>query len=297
MSAELDARWETIPTTSPVRDAVDVRILRDPRRDGRGVVLLCHGLGMGASTYDSLQRRWANAGLIVVAPEFSDSLRHLATALPDAAIDVDDATAWMSDTTVVEHALALMFDEAQWAGRAEDCLAVADHLQQLAPTAHDGDRYVVVGHSYGAHTAQLVAGARAQLTGGRRSFHDQRVVGAAVLSPQGSGERGLTSESWSKIDIPWMVVSGEHDTAARGQGLEWRREAYDLTPPGGRQLVVARGADHGLGGIAGSAPIYRDDAALVTAMAALTLDFIDAALAGTHLPVATDPAYFGSEWK
>lgn len=297
MSAELATRWETIPTTSPVRDTVGMRILRNPSREVRGVVVFCHGLGMGAATYEPLQRAWASAGLAVVAPEFGDSLPHLAAALPDAAVDVDDPTAWMSDPTVVEHALGLMFDEAQWAGRAMDCLAVIDHLEQLATTAHDDARCVVVGHSYGAHTAQLVAGARAQLATGSRSFRHPHVVGAAVLSPQGSGERGLTSDSWAGIDVPWLVVSGEHDTAARGQGLAWRREAYDHAPPGGRQLVVARGADHGLGGIAGSAPIYRDDTALATAMADLTSTFVDAALDGTPLPVATDPVHFESEWK
>lgn len=272
-------RWHTVPSASTLRDEVTVRILHSPTLDSQGIVVFCHGLGMGAGTYRLLQRGWAEHGYTVVAPEFSDSLEHLADQLPGERIDREDPTGWMTNERVVTHALGLMFDPTQWIGRAIDACSVIDHLAELVdgvPGADPG-AVVVVGHSYGAHTAQLVGGVLADGATGLQSYRHDAVVGAVVMSPQGSGERGLVRASWAGIDIPWLVVSGEHDTAARGQGVEWRREAYDFTPPGGRQLAIVRDADHGLGGIAGSAPIYRDDPGVAAAIANLTTAFIRAA--------------------
>ncbi len=288
MAVHLDARWHTLSTSSPVRAQVATRILHDPRIASLGTIVFCHGLGMGAESYDALQRHWAQRGYAVVAPEFSDSLAHLARTLPHESIDRSDPTAWMTNERVVEHALGLMFDTDQWIGRALDASAVIDGLDELLGTVPGAspDRPIVAGHSYGGHTAQLIGGARIDRGNGLESFAHESVSAAIPMSPQGSGERGLTRDSWAAIDIPWLVISGEHDIAARGQGLEWRREAFDLAPAGGRHLAVVRAADHGLGGIAGPAPIYRGDAEAVLAVTRATTAFIDAARSGAA--VATD---------
>lgn len=286
-------RWHTIRTASTVRDEVIVRTLHDPTVESRGIVVFCHGLGMGAATYRLLQRWWAQRGFTVVAPDFSDSLVHLADQLPDEHIDRDDPTGWMTNERVVTHALGLMFEPDQWVGRAVDTIAVVDHLAEIVngvPGAHPSE-VVIVGHSYGAHTAQLVGGVLADNGTGLDSYRHDAVIGAIVMSPQGSGERGLVRASWAGINIPWLVLSGEHDTAARGQGVEWRREAYDFTPPGGRQLAIVRGADHGLGGIAGSAPIYSDDPRAAAAVTDLSTAFIDAVFTKEF-----DPATLQALW-
>ena len=260
---------------SEVRGSFRVRVLSNDAVDPRGILVFCHGLGMGADTYADLQTQWASNGFVVVAPEFSDSLRHLAARCRDRAVDPADPTAWMNDDVVVARALELMFDPDQWTGRVLDVRIVLDQLESVVDVSDERPPLpaIVAGHSYGAHTAQIVAGALVDRGDGLESFRHERVLGAILMSPQGSGERGLTRESWASIDVPWLVVSGEHDIAARGQGLEWRRQAYDLAPAGGRWLSVVPGADHGLGGIAGSAPIYRDDPDAARHVAETTSDF------------------------
>lgn len=276
MSRPLTTARTTISTPSPIRETLDVSVLVDDDTEPRGVVVFCHGLGMGADTYAELRARWASDRFIVASPEFSDSLRHLAVQCPDRRVDVSDPTAWMQDDVVVGRALEMMFDPVQWLGRVIDTSSVIDQLGAVVGRSVDiaSLPVVVAGHSYGAHTAQIVAGAAVDRGDGPESFRHPRVSGAILMSPQGSGERGLTTDSWSSIDLPWFVISGEHDIAARGQGVEWRRQAYDLTPVGGRFLAVVPGADHGLGGIAGPAPIYRDDREMARHVADLTSQFL-----------------------
>ena len=272
----LTTEQTTISTSSPIRETLDVTVLVDEATEPVGVVVFCHGLGMGADTYAELRARWASERFIVVSPEFSDSLRHLAVQCPDRHVDVSDPTAWMQDDIVVGRALEMMFDPVQWLGRVIDTSSVIDQLGAVIGRFVDAASIpvVVAGHSYGAHTAQIIAGADLDRGQGLESFRHPRVAGAILMSPQGSGERGLTADSWSSVGVPWLVISGEHDIAARGQGLEWRRQAYDLAPAGGRFLAVVPGADHGLGGVAGSAPIYRDDPEMARRIADLTSQFL-----------------------
>lgn len=272
-------------TGSPIRDRVAVTVRWSPDVPARGVVLFCHGLGMGRDTYPELCAHWASAGYAVVAPEFADAVARVAAEQPALGLDPTDPALWMTDAGHVERFLAMMFDPQQWLGRVADATAVADSLDALLGAAGATDYtsaagFVVAGHSYGAHTTQILAGARVDTPDADGvSLRHPGVIGAILMSPQGSGERGLTRDSWTAIDLPWLVISGEHDIAARGQGVEWRRETYDLAPPGGRALAVLRGTDHGLGGIGGSADLYADDPVAVAAVHALTLRFVTAAFA------------------
>ena len=112
----------------------------------------------------------------------------------------------------------------------------------------------VGGHSFGAHTAQLVAGATlSDPSGQRRSFADPRPLAFVLLSPQGIGTHaaGLDARSWDKVTRPFIVITGTKDFGAKGDDWQWRVDPYKHAPPADKFLLVIKGAWHGFGGVVG----------------------------------------------
>ena len=67
-----------------------------------------------------------------------------------------------------------------------------------------------------------------------------------AMSPQGpTARQGLTTESWRNVTIPALYMTGTKD---RGVGEtdtpEWREQAYELSPPGDKWLIVVANARH-----------------------------------------------------
>src|SRR5690606_13641134 len=107
----------------------------------------------------------------------------------------------------------------------------------------------ITGHSFGAYTAQLFAGAEIDLPGeGPRNFRDDRFSAAILLSAQGRDQQGLREGSWDGIEGPMLNVTGTLDGGAKGQDWHWKMEPYELAPAGDKYLAVLVGADHYLGG-------------------------------------------------
>jgi dienelactone hydrolase len=105
----------------------------------------------------------------------------------------------------------------------------------------DGARVGIAGHSLGALTAQIIAGAKAE--GG--DLTDERPRAFILLSPQGVGMYGLTESSWSGMARPALSVTGSLDRGMRGQGPEWRMDPFRLSPAGDKFHLYFEGAHHG----------------------------------------------------
>jgi len=99
---------------------------------------------------------------------------------------------------------------------------------------------VLIGHSMGAATAMLEAGARNTL-----GLRGDDAFGAYVaLSPQGSG--GLFPEdAWRGIRRPLLVVTGTRDRQLDGRPWQARTESFRSASSGCRWLAVIAGATHG----------------------------------------------------
>lgn len=248
------------------------------------VVVLCHGLGGSQHGYATLGRHLASHGYAVLHPRFRDA---------DADADVDTDT----DATT----RAMLFDPEHWLSRVHRVHAVVDSLaaQRHLPIGLRADDVIVAGHSFGAYTAQLLIGTRLCDVGPDfdRCAHPA-VTAGVLLSPQGSGDRGLTARSWDDVDAPLLVVTATHDHGARGEGLEWRREPFDRARSRLKHLAVVRGGNHQLGGLPDPAP--TGDATVRTAVAAVVTAFADrvhgdrsagAWLAGDPFPSLLDHAH------
>jgi dienelactone hydrolase len=249
------------------------------------VVVLCHGLGGEADGYAALGSWLAGHGYAVLHPLFLDALSVAGPALGLAGPDGVD-TRWMHDERARGLMHTLLFDPRHWLSRVERVHAVLDSLagQQHLPVPLRTDGVLVAGHSFGAYTAQLLLGVRLFGVGIDQDLTHPAIAGGVLMSPQGSGDRGLTPRSWDQVRLPLLVITATGDRGANGQGLRWRREPFDASRSTFKHLAVVRDGDHSLGGIGRSA---RDDAVagggteVRAALCALTTAFAEAVRAGT----------------
>lgn len=238
------------------------------------VVVLCHGLGGDQHGYAGLGAFLASHGYAVVHPQFLDSL---AIAGPRPGLPATDQRAGPPDPAARELMHAMLFDPKHWLSRVARVHAVLDSLggQRRVPVRLKAGGVLVAGHSFGAYTAQLLLGTRLFEAGlDHERFAHPAIVGGILLSPQGSGDRGLTPRSWDGVGAPLLVVTATHDFGARGEGLAWRREVFDRAPARLKHLAIVRGGDHQLGGIP-RVHDDRDQAPVRTAVAAVSTAFAD----------------------
>ena len=153
-------------------------------------------------------------------------------------------------------------DLRDWASRPKDVSLVLDSLSDIMQAIPelaerlDLERIGVGGHSFGAHTAQLLGGLTARdHERGRVSYRDRRVSAVFLLSPQGRG-RLHSPDSWSTIRLPMMTITGTRDDGRNGEDYTWRLDPFELSAPGDKYLIVIRDADHGFGGIPRSSAQY-----------------------------------------
>lgn len=235
------------------------------------VIILCHGLGGDRHGYAGVGKHLASHGYVVLHPQFLDAI---AIAGPALGISVVDERAWLTDPGARQRMHGMLFDPRHWLSRIARVHAVLDSLapQRHLPVRLKAGGVIVAGHSFGAYTAQLLLGTRLSGFGlDGENFAHPAVAGGILLSPQGSGDRGLTSRSWDDVELPVLVVTATRDFGARGEGLEWRREPFEAVRSRFKHLAVVRGGDHLLGGIPGSdtggAPVPASIAAVAVAFA------------------------------
>lgn len=248
-----------------------------------GVVVFCHGLGSNGGDYAALSGHWAACGYLVIHPTFDDAIALVAAGAPALGLDPRaDLRHWTDLPAVRAHMHRLLHDPAQWLARLRTVTAVMDALPRvLAETCGTPPAplpVAIAGHSFGAFTAQLLAGVEIDLPDapGRR-FHDPRFRAAIILSGQGRDQQGLRAGSWDRLTLPALTVTGTLDRGANGGGVAWKSEPFTLARAPGQYLAVIEGGDHYLGGFGAG-----DDRHAVPAQAAalrrITALFLDSTL-------------------
>lgn len=249
----------------------------------KGFVVFCHGLGSSGREYGDLSSHWARNGYLVIHPTFRDWINCVAEAEPDLGLDPHgDNRAWMADPVVRARMHQILHRPASWLERLRIVREIMDGLDDViaATCGAQAARLpgAIAGHSFGAYTAQLLAGAVIDMPGQTNvSFRDRRFSAAVILSGQGRDQQGLRDGSWDHIDGPLLNVTGTLDQGAKGGDWHWKCEPYDFAPPGGKYLAVLEDADHYLGGMSSgsriSIPAQRE------AVKRLTLALLDAHVA------------------
>ncbi|MEW2550041.1 chlorophyllase [Streptomyces sp. NPDC047002] len=281
-----------VTLTVPGRgDDLRVRVSAPVEGHGLPVVVLSHGATLTMDDYGPLAGRWAAGGFVVVQPTHLDS----AGLAPDDPRTPD-----------------------LWRFRVGDLAAVLDGLPAVEAAVPglagrvDRDRVAVAGHSWGAQSASVLAGARVVGADGTpgESLADPRVRAAVLLSLPGTGGADLSpfaaehfpfmSPDFAELKTPSLVVAGDRDQSPLTvRGPDWFTDGFRLAP-GATDLLTLFGAEHGLGGIQGSHDTRTTDenpgrvalvgeAGLAYLRTALGLDDAAWPAAGRALAAADEP--------
>lgn len=232
------------------------------------VIIFSHGYGGSPRAYESLASFWTSYGYVVIRPVHADAGK-LAPLIRDEIIqrrrdrgeaprngnrDADRRARAAEDNKPRPNLAEAIWDkerEPQWRDRARDITLILDSLDSLEQRfpelkgKMDHARIGAGGHSYGAFTTMLLAGAQ---TFGNPPLKlgDPRIKAAVAMSPQGvAANRGLTTESWRDVRIPVLYMTGTRDFGAdQSEGPDWRRTAYDHSPAGDKFFALITGARH-----------------------------------------------------
>jgi Ca2+-binding RTX toxin-like protein len=236
-----------------------------PSAQPNKIIVFSHGGGGGLQGADFLAEQWTAQGYVVISPEHPDS-----DTAYQAAVQTHAGDLFGPEYTALGGAPA--FDRF----RADDVKIAIDWAEQFDANHRggvltvggiefklDGDTVVLASHSLGGKTTQILAGATPTYKEGEvvvgptdfSDWKDDRVDGVMNLSGVGPDDGGadfkFERDAWDGIpaSMPWMVVSGSLDTAARttdpGDRLEPVFSHVENTPDTIRKHAVwIDGATH-----------------------------------------------------
>lgn len=204
------------------------------------VILFSHGLGGSREGFKHGAEHWARRGYVVIALQHPGSDENV---WRDRAIGQR-----MSAMREAANAQNLLL-------RIEDVKAVIDYLEKIG----QGDQSIVgeakrlqtrmdlkhlgmSGHSFGAITTQMVSGQSPAIS--TQQPTDARIRAAVVLSPS-PPKIGQAERYFSKVSIPWMLMTGTKDNSPIGdQTAESRLQVFPALPVGEKYQVVFEGGTH-----------------------------------------------------
>ncbi|MCW5664997.1 MAG: hypothetical protein KIT35_14255 [Piscinibacter sp.] len=160
------------------------------------LVVFSHGIGGSRRGYSYLGRYWASRGVA------SLHVQHVGS----------DRALWAGNPFGLVARLQAAAQEQEAVNRVHDLRFALDQLlaSRLAPRI-DGTRVVAAGHSYGANTALLAAGARVERQGRRLDFRDPRIKAAVLIStPPFYGETEPAT-ILAGIAVPTLHVTATED--------------------------------------------------------------------------------------
>lgn len=258
---------DDITLTDPSRNrAIPLKIYYPQEPGTYPVIIFSHGLGGSREGFAHLGQFLAANGYVSIHPT------HIG-----------------SDTEVYRSGGRAALRQAgtnpqTWKDRAADISFILDSLPQIEADAPalkdklDPQAVAVAGHSMGAYTAMLTAGATIKTDGTTENFADPRVKAFIAISPQGPGILGLTDQSWNQVQRPMLMISGSQDTGQfSGFDPSWRQQPFeDMPADNNKYLAVISGAEHSsYGDRADDNPAGQKIQALVRV---LSLSFLDAYL-------------------
>ncbi len=234
------------------------------------LVVVSHGLGGSRAGYSYLGRYWAEHGYAVLHVQHNGS----------------DREVWMASPFGVLMNLQKAASEENAMARAQDVSFAINELERelIKPASKIGvaintKKVVIAGHSYGANTAMLLAGARVVRNDTVLDLHDDRISAAILMSsPPFYGEFDA-KPILSAVSIPTLHLTGSEDVIrvpGYYSSAKDRVAIYNDMPPGKKFLVVFQNATHSIftDRIDYSGPELN--AAVKGATRLLTLDFLRA---------------------
>ena len=234
-------------------------VITYPRAKGSfPLIVFSHGAFGKSGLYSPLVNHWVSHGYICIQPTHEDSLEMYGkAAIRDSIRKQGGIGGGRDPRQAFSQAFARwqMLSFANWASRPLDIKFIMDNIDRIEsltayyPCRIDKRLIGVGGHSFGAHTSQIIGGT---IIGGSQEYSDPRPRAILLLSPQGieSGRNSsLSRESWKRFSKPMMVITGTEDTGRNKQSYQWRMDPFKYSSGPHKYLLVIEGADHDFGGI------------------------------------------------
>lgn len=196
------------------------------------LVVFSHGIGGSRAGYSYLGRYWAGQGVA------SLHLQHVGS----------DRSLWFGSPFALVGRLREAARESEAIARVQDLRFALDQLLGSdTGTRIAADRIVAAGHSYGANTTLLAAGAQVERQGQRLDFRDPRIKAAIVISaPPFYGETDAT-KILAGITVPTLHVTCTDDVIripGYYSGAGDRLAVFDAIGGARKTLAVFSGGSH-----------------------------------------------------
>lgn len=204
------------------------------------LVVFSHGLGGSRQGYSYLGQYWASQGVAALHVQHVGSDRRI----------------WMGNPLGLVSRLQDAAQAAEAEARALDVRFALDHLLDSERGARiDRERIAVAGHSYGANTSLLLAGARVARTGdgpggdAAAPLRDPRIKAAILISAPPFHGHADTAAIVGAIRIPTLHITATEDVIrVPGYYSEAadRVALFEATGSASKELVVFAGGSHSI---------------------------------------------------
>jgi len=198
------------------------------------LVVFSHGIGGSRHGYSYLGRFWASQGYA------SLHLQHVGS----------DRSVWFGNPLDLVGRLSDAARDGEAIARVQDLRFALDRvLESSAAGQLDATRIVAAGHSYGANTTLLAAGARVERQGQVLDFRDPRIKAAIVISaPPFYGESSL-ERILASVRVPSLHVTATDDVIripGYYSGVEDREAVFAAIGSARKTLAVFTGGSHSM---------------------------------------------------
>jgi dienelactone hydrolase len=237
------------------------------------LVVFSHGIGSTRERYRWIGQHLAEQGHACLHPQHVGSDRQVWTGNPFSVV----ARLW--DAAQEGEAVARVRDVRF----ALDTLLVGDLAGRL-----DEQRIVLAGHSYGANTALLAAGAVLERDGRPLTLRDERVRAAIVLSAPPFYGEGDPRRILGGVDVPSLHVTATEDVIripGYYSGADDRLAVYEAMGGPRKWLAMFEGGSHSIftdrpsaGGVALNPQVKEATRALALAFLRAVFDGDEAAI-------------------
>ena len=198
------------------------------------LVVFSHGIGGSRAGYSYLGSHWASQGVA------SLHLQHVGS----------DRSLWFGSVFGLIGRLQDAAQDGEAIARVADLRFALDRLlASEAGASIDSQRIVAAGHSYGANTTLLAAGARVERLGLAHDFRDPRIKAAIVISAPPFYGDGSPARILAAVTVPSLHVTATEDVIripGYYSGAEDRVAVFDATGSARKWLAVFEGGSHSM---------------------------------------------------
>ena len=199
------------------------------------VILFSHGLGGSRYSSSFLGRQWASRNYVAIFLQHkgSDLSIWKDKSIPEKFIDAKKAASIKNFKLRIYDVYSVLNQLEKWNNTPQN------HFYNRMDTS----LIAMSGHSFGAITTQAVSGQyfpKLDL-----NYTDKRIKAAVIFSPSPPKVGGTTKESFSKVSIPWMLMTGTNDSSPINQMTpEKRLEVFSSLPKEHKYQLVLNNASH-----------------------------------------------------